>query len=160
MEVVRQNNFIVIQEDGVNKCVDQHLALCLIRNVHLSELFEEETKLFFGNSRLCQFLAGDLVLQFILCGFQSIQPFFGRTGQKSLLNGVQQIVNGGLCFSQLLLVQRKIDVFFILQGHQRGNNRVDGRVTHQHLHGCVDDHIFQPLLADGLFMAIGALFLD
>ena len=160
MEVVRQNNFIVIQEDGVNKCVDQHLALCLIRNVHLSELFEEETKLFFGNSRLCQFLAGDLVLQFILCGFQSIQPFFGRTGQKSLLNGVQQIVNGGLCFSQLLLVQRKIDVFFILQGHQRGNNRINGRVIHQHFHRCVDNHIFQPLLADGLFMTVGAFFLN
>lgn len=77
MEVVRQNNFIVIQEDGIDKCVDQHLALCLIRNIHLSELLKEETKLFFGNPRLCQFLAGDLVLQFILCGFQSIQPFLG-----------------------------------------------------------------------------------
>ena len=88
MEVVRQNNFIVIQEDGIDKCVDQHLALCLIRNVHLSELFEEETKLFFGNSRFCQFFNRDFVFEFIPRCFQLVQAIFGRSCEDTLLDGV------------------------------------------------------------------------
>lgn len=77
VEIVGQHHLVIIQENGVNKRINQHLALRFPGDVHLSEPFKEKAELFFGNPRLCQFLAGDLVLQFILCGLQSIQPFLG-----------------------------------------------------------------------------------
>lgn len=114
MEIVGQHHLVIIQENGVNKRINQHLALRFPGNIHLSKPFKKKAELFFGNSRFCQLFNRDFVFEFIPRCFQLVQALFCRSCEDTLLNGVQQIVNGGLCFSQLLLVQRKIDVFFIL----------------------------------------------
>ena len=88
VEIVSQHHLVIIQENGVDKRINQHLALRFPGDVHLSEPFKEKAELFFGNSRFCQFFNRDFVFEFIPQCFQLIQALFGRSCEDTLLDGV------------------------------------------------------------------------
>ena len=88
VEIVGQHHLVIIQENGVNKRINQHLALRFPGNIHLSKPFKEKAELFFGNSRFCQFFNRDFVFEFIPQCFQLVQALFGRSCEDTLLDGV------------------------------------------------------------------------
>ena len=87
VEIVSQHHLVIIQENGVNKRINQHLALRFPGNIHLSKPFKEKAELFFGNSRFFQLFNRDFVFEFIPRCFQLVQALFGRSCEDTLLNG-------------------------------------------------------------------------
>ena len=59
---------------------------------------------------------------------------------------------------KLLLIKRNVGVFLVLQFHHLGDDGLHSGIVFHKLHGLVDHKIFQPLFADGLFLAALVLF--
>ena len=87
-----------------------------------------------------------------------LQPLLGGTGQDSSLNRIQHILDTRFRIPELLLIEGKIGVLPVLQLHDLGNDGFHGGIVPDKLHGLVDHQIFQPLFADGLFLAALVLF--
>ena len=125
--------------------------------IQLAEFVQPEGDELRADSGLGDLFIGDLDLQILLGSFQFFQPALGGLGEDALLDGVQQILDAGFRFPELLLVQGKTGVFTILQIHHHGNDGFNGFVVHDHLHHFVDHQIFQPLFPNRLFLAVRPL---
>ena len=88
------------------------------------------------------------------------QPLFRRASQDTLLDGVEQIVDGGFCFAELLLIEWHVYVIPVLQIHEHGHDGLDCCIVHDHLHGLADHQILDPVLPDRLLVALGTLLFD
>ena len=153
-------HFIIVQENCVDKRINQHLPVFLFRHIQLTEPMQPEGHELGTDFRFCQLLQGNLVFQLVTAVLQFLQPSLGRLGENALLNGVEQVVDAHIDLTELLLVQGQIDVLPVLQVHKHGNNGFNGVVIVQHFHGGIDHQILDPLLADSLFVAVPTLFLD
>ena len=76
------------------------------------------------------------------------------------MNGIEQVIDSGFCFTKQLLIERHVHVVALLQVHQHGHDGFDSFVVHDHFHGFADNQILNPILLDGLFVTFRALFLD
>ena len=105
-----------------------------LREVKVSEAFQEETDEFFAYAGLCQLLQRDLVLQLVTRCLQFLQPAFRGFRQNALLDRVEQIVDAGVGLLELLLIHRQSHTLLILHGQHHRSDRVNGAVIRQHLH--------------------------
>ena len=103
--------------------------------------------------RLGQFFFGNLCFQVFLLGFEGFQTLFGGAGQDAGLDGVEHILDAGLGFSELLLVEGQAGALPVLQLHDRCHKGIDDCVVLDQLYGLVDHQVFQPLFANCLFVA-------
>ena len=154
------HHFIVIDENGVDKSVNQHLPVGLLPHVQLAEAVEPEGHKLGAHLGLRQLLTGDTGFQFLFCGFQFFQPSLCGLGKNTLLDGVQQVLNGDIRFPQLLFIQRQVHVFPVLQVHQHGHDGLYRLIVHHHLHGFAHHQILYPFLADGFLVALLPLLFD
>ena len=129
----------------------------LLPYIQLAEAVEPEGHKLGADLGLCQFLAGNLGFQFLFCGFQFFQTAFRGLGQDTLLDGVQEVLNGRVCFPQLLFIEGQVDILSVLQVHEHRHDGFNGGIVHHHLHGFVYHQIFNPFLADRLLVALGTL---
>ena len=74
------------------------------------------------------------------------------------MNRVEHILDTRFCIPELLLIEGKIGVLPVLQLHDLGDDGFHSGIVLDKLHGLVDHQIFQPLFADGLFLAALVLF--
>jgi hypothetical protein len=74
------------------------------------------------------------------------------------LNRVQHILDTRFRIPKLLLIEWNVSVLLILQFHHLGDDGFHSGIVFHKLHGLVDYQIFQPLFADGLFLAALVLF--
>ena len=125
--------------------------------IQLAEAVEPEGHKLGAHLGLRQFLAGNLGFQFLFRGFQFFQTAFRGLGQDTLLDGIQQVLNGRVHLPQLLFIERQVYILPVLQVHQHGYDGFNGSIVHHHFHGFADHQIFDPFLADRLLMAFGAL---
>ena len=125
--------------------------------IQFAEALEPEGHKLGADLGLCQLFAGNLGFQLLFCGLQLFQTAFRRLGQDTLLDGVQEVLNGCIRLPQLLFIERQIDILSVLQVHQHGHDGLNRRIVHHHSHGFADHQILDPLFADRLFMALGAL---
>ena len=131
----------------------------LLPYIQLAEAVEPEGHKLGADLGLCQFLAGNLGFQFLFCGFQFFQTAFRGLGQDTLLDGVQEVLNGRVCFPQLLFIEGQVDILSVLQVHEHRHDGFNGGIVHHHLHGFVYHQILNPFFLDGLFVTLGALLL-
>lgn len=66
----------------------------LLPHIQLAEAVEPEGHKLGADLGFRQLLAGNPGFQFLFCGFQFFQTAFRRLGQDTLLDGVQQVLNG------------------------------------------------------------------
>ena len=83
-----ENQFIIVQVNGVHKCVDQHFAVGLLMHIQLAEFVKPEGDELRADSGLGNLLIGDLDFQIFLCGFQLLQSALGGLGENALLDSV------------------------------------------------------------------------
>ena len=74
------------------------------------------------------------------------------------MNRVQHILDTRFRIPKLLLIEWNVGVLLILQFHHLGDDGFHSGIVFHKLHGLVDYQIFQPLFADGLFLAALVLF--
>ena len=158
--VKRQNQLVVIQKDRVDEGINEHFAMAFLPHVQLAEAMQPEGHELGIDFRLRQLLAGEFRFQIVASGFQLFQPLLRRARQDTLLDGVEQIIDGGFRLAELLLVKRYVHVVAFLQIHEHGHDSFNSFVVHHHFHGFGDDQIFNPFFPDGLFVTLRALLLD
>ena len=151
-------NLIIIQVNRIDEGIHQRLPLVFQAHVQLAEPQQPEPDELFGNFRLCQLFFCNTGLKLTLGFFQLLQPLLGGTGQDARLNCVQHILNTRFRIPELLLIEGNVGILLVLQIHHLGNDRFHGGIILDKLHGLVDHQIFQPLFADGLFLAALVLF--
>ena len=74
------------------------------------------------------------------------------------MNRVEHILDTRFRIPELLLIEGKVGVLPVLQLHDLSDNGFHCGIVPDKLHGLVDHQIFQPLFADGLFLAALVLF--
>ena len=146
-------NFFIIEINGVHERVDKRFPVAFHVRVELAEPGQPETNLIFTQPWPSDFFFGDPNLKFFLLGFQLFQTRFGGVGQHTCLNSVQHIFNAVLYLTHLLFQQWERGVFLILQLHHFRNDGINHGIILNQLHGFSYDQIFQPFLTDGLFLA-------
>ena len=134
--------------------------MALLPHVQLAEAVEPEGHKLCADLGLRQLFAGKPVLKLVAAVFQLLQPLLCGARQDALLNGVEQIADGGFRFTELLLIQRHVHIVPVLQVHQHGYDGLDCFVVHDHFHGFTDHQILDPFFPDGLLVALGALLFD
>lgn len=67
-------------------------------HVQLAEAVEPEGHKLGADFGLRQLLTGNAGFKFLLCGLQFLQPPLGGLGKDSLLDGVQQVLDGDIRF--------------------------------------------------------------
>lgn len=134
--------------------------MAFLPHVQLAEAVEPEGHKLCADLGLCQLFAGKPVLKLIAAVFQLLQPLLCGARQDTLLNGVEQIADGSIRFTELLLIQRHVHIVPVLQVHQHGYDGLDCFVVHDHLHGFADNQILDPFFPDGPLVALGALLFD
>ena len=107
---------------------------------------------------LCQLFFRNAGFKLSLGFFELLQPLLGGTSEDSGLNRVEHILDTRFRIPELLLIEGKIGVLPVLQLHNLGDDGFHGGIIPDKLHGLVDHQIFQPLFADGLFLAALVLF--
>ena len=75
------HHLVIVQENGVDKSVNQHLPVGLLPHIQLAEAVEPEGHKLGTDLGFRQFFAGNLSFQFLFCGFQFFQTTFRRLGQ-------------------------------------------------------------------------------
>ena len=83
-----ENQFIIVQVNGVHKCVDQHFAVGLLAYIQLTEFVQPEGDKLRADSGLGNLLIGDLDFQIFLGRFQFLQTGLGGLGENALLDSV------------------------------------------------------------------------
>ena len=134
------------------------MPLVFQAHVQLAKPQQPEPNEFFGHFRLRQLFFRNAGFKLTLGFFQLLQPLLGGTGQDSSLNRVQHILDTRFRIPKLLLIKGKVGVLLILQFHHLGDDGFHSGIVFHKLHGLVDYQIFQPLFADGLFLAALVLF--
>ena len=151
-------NLIIIQVNRIDKRIHQRLPLVFQAHVQLAEPQQPEPNEFFGHFRLRQLFFRNAGFKLTLGFFQLLQPLLGGTGQDTGLNRIQHILDTRFRIPKLFLIKRNVGVLFILQFHHLGDDGFHSGIVFHKLHGLVDYQIFQPLFADGLFLAALVLF--
>ena len=146
-------NLIIVEIDGIDEGVHQHLPLLRLGHIQLTEAKQPKPDELFFHLRLGQPFLGNAGLQFLPLFFQHFQPLLGGAGQNAHLDGVQHIGDADFRFLQLLFVDRQVGTLLILQLHDLGDDGIHGSVIFHQLHGFVDHQIFQPLFPHCLFVA-------
>ena len=129
----------------------------LLPHIQLAEPLQPEGDELGADPGLGQLLTGDPGLQILLVGFQFFQPCLGGLGEDSLLDGVQQILDGPVYLPQLLFVQGKVHILPVLQIHQHRHDGFNDLIVHDHLHGLVDHQVFDPVLPHRFLVALRPL---
>ena len=86
--IERNQNFFIIEINGVHERVDKRFPVAFHVRVELAEVGEPKFHKFCTDLRLCQLFFRDADFQFLLLGFQFFQASFGRAGQDALLNRI------------------------------------------------------------------------
>ena len=129
-------------------------------HVQLAETVEPEGHKLRADLGLRQLFAGKPVLKLVAAVFQLLQPRLCGARQDALLDGVEQIADGCVRFTELLLIQRHVHIVPVLQVHQHGYDGLGCFVVHDHFHGFTDHQILDPFFPDGPLVALGALLFD
>ena len=151
-------NLIIIQVNRIDEGIHQRLPLVFQAHIQLTEPQQPEPNEFFGHFRLRQLFFRNAGFKLTLGFFQLLQPLLGGTGQNSSLYRVQHILDTRFRIPKLLLIEWNVGVLLILQFHHLGDDGFHSGIVFHKLHGLVDYQIFQPLFADGLFLAALVLF--
>ena len=151
-------NLIIVQINRIDERIHQRLPLVFQAHVQFTEAHQPETDKFLFDFWLCQLFFRNAGFKLTLGFFELFQPFLGGTGEDSGLNCVEHILDTRFCIPELFLIERKVGVLSVLQLHDLGDNGFHGGIVFHKLHGLVDHQIFQPLFADGLFLAALVLF--
>ena len=151
-------NLIIIQINRIDEGIHQCLSLVFQAHIQLAEPQQPKPDKFFGHFRLRQLFFRNAGFKLTLGFFQLLQPLLGGTGQDARLNRIEHILNTRFRIPKLLLVEGNVGIFLILQFHHLGNDGFHGGIIPDKLHRLVHYQIFQPLFADGLFLAALVLF--
>ena len=151
-------NLIIIQINRIDEGIHQRLPLVFQAHVQLAEPEQPEPDELLRDLGLCQLLFCNAGFKLTLGFFQLLQPLLGGTGQDTGLNRIQHILDTRFRIPELLLVKGNVGILLVLQIHHLGNDGFHGGIILDKLHGLVDHQIFQPLFADGLFLAALVLF--
>ena len=151
-------NLIIIQVNRIDEGIHQRLPLVFQAHIQLTEPQQPEPDELLRDLGLCQLLFCNAGFKLTLGFFQLLQPLLGGTGQDSSLNRIEHILDTRFRIPKLLLIKRNVGVFLVLQFHNLGDDGLHSGIVFHKLHGLVDHKIFQPLFADGLFLAALVLF--
>ena len=151
-------NLIIVQINRIDEGIHQRLPLVFQAHIQLTEPQQPEPDELLRDLGLCQLLFRNAGFKLTLGFFQLLQPLLGGAGQNTSLNRIEHILDTGFCIPKLFLIKRNVGVLFILQFHHLGDDRFHGGIVLDKLHGLVDHQIFQPLFADGLFLAALVFF--
>ena len=151
-------NLIIIQVNRIDEGIHQCLPLVFQAHVQLAEPQQPEPDELFSHFRLCQLFFRNASFKLTLGFFQLLQPLLGGTGQDARLNRIEHILNTRFGIPELLLIEGNVGVLLVLQLHHLGDDGFHSGIVLDKLHGLVHHQIFQPLFADGLFLAALVLF--
>ena len=151
-------NLIVIQVNRIDEGIHQCLPLVFQAHVQLAKPQQPKPDELFSHFRLCQLFFRNAGFKLTLGFFELLQSLLGGTGQDSGLNRIEHILNTRFRIPELLLIEGKIGILPVLQLHDLGNDGFHCGIIPDKPHGLVDHQIFQPLFADGLFLAALVLF--
>ena len=151
-------NLIIVQVNRIDKRIHQRLPLIFQAHVQLTETEQPEPDKLFGYFRLCQLFFCNTGLKLTLGFFELLQPLLGGTGQDARLNRIEHILDTRFRIPELLFIKGNVGILLVLQFHHLGDDGFHGGIVFHKLHGLVDYQIFQPLFADGLFLAALVLF--
>ena len=151
-------NLIIIQINRIDEGVHQCLPLVFQAHIQLTEPQQPKPDKFFRDLGHCQLFFRNAGFKLTLGFFQLLQPLLGGAGQDSGLNRIQHILDTGFRIPKLLFIKGNVGVLLVLQFHHLGNDGLHSGIIFHKLHGLVDHQIFQPLFADGLFLAAFMLF--
>ena len=151
-------NLIIIQVNRIDEGIHQCLPLVFQAHVQLAKPQQPEPNELFGHFRLRQLFFRNAGFKLTLGFFQLLQPLLGGTGQDTSLNCIEHILDTRFRIPELLFIKRNVGVFLVLQFHHLGDDGFHSGIVFHKLHGLVDHQIFQPLFADGLFLAALVLF--
>ena len=129
------------------------MPLVFQTHIQLAEPQQPEPDELFSHFRLCQLFFCNAGFKLTLGFFQLLQPLLGGAGQNTSLYRVQHILDTRFRITKLLFIKGNVGVFLILQFHHLGDDGLHSGIVFHKLHGLVDHQIFQPLFADGLFLA-------
>ena len=151
-------NLIIVQINRIDERIHQRLPLVFQAHVQFTEAHQPETDKFLFDFWLCQLFFRNAGFKLTLGFFELFQPLLGGTGQDTGLNRIQHILDTRFRIPELLLVKGNVGILLVLQIHHLGNDGFHGGIILDKLHGLVHHQIFQPLFADGLFLAALVLF--
>ena len=151
-------NLIVIQVNCIDEGIHQCLPLVFQAHVQLAKPQQPEPNEFFGHFRLRQLFFRNAGFKLTLGFFQLLQPLLGGAGQDTGLNRIEHILDTGFRIPELLFIKGNVGILLVLQFHHLGDDGFHSGIVFHKLHGLVDHQIFQPLFADGLFLAALVLF--
>ena len=151
-------NLIIIQINRIDERIHQCLPLVFLAHIELAKPEKPEADELFRHFRLRQLFFRNAGFKLTLGFFELLQSFLGGTGEDSGLNRIKHILDTRFRIPELLLIEGKIGVLPVLQFHNLGDDGFHGGIIPDKLHGLVDHQIFQPLFADGLFLAALVLF--
>jgi hypothetical protein len=151
-------NLIIIQINRIDERIHQCLPLVFLAHIELAKPEKPEADELFRHFRLRQLFFRNAGFKLTLGFFELLQSFLGGTGEDSGLNRIEHILDTRFRIPELLLIEGKIGVLPVLQFHNLGDDGFHGGIIPDKLHGLVDHQIFQPLFADGLFLAALVLF--
>ena len=151
-------NLIIIQVNRIDERIHQCLPLVFQAHVQLAEPEQPEADKFLFDFGLCQLFFRNAGFKLTLGFFELLQPLLGGTGQDARLNRIEHILDTRFCIPELLLIERKVGTLPVLQLHDLSDDGFHCGIVPHKLHSLVDHQIFQPLFADGLFLATLLLF--
>ena len=134
------------------------MPLVFQAHVQFTEAHQPETDKFLFDFWLCQLFFRNAGFKLTLGFFQLLQPLLGGAGQDTGLNRIEHILDTGFCIPELLFIKGNVGILLVLQFHHLGDDGFHSGIVFHKLHGLVDHQIFQPLFADGLFLAALVLF--
>ena len=141
-------------DEGIYQC----LPLVFQAHIQLAEPEQPEPDELLRDLGLCQLLFCNAGFKLTLGFFQLLQPLLGGAGQDTGLNRIEHILDTGFCIPELLFIKGNVGILLVLQFHHLGDDGFHSGIVPDKLHGLVDHQIFQPLFADGLFLAALVLF--
>ena len=151
-------NLIIIQVNRIDEGIHQCLPLVFQAHVQLAKPQQPEPDELLCDLGLCQLFFRNAGFKFTLGFFQLLQPLLGGAGQDTGLNRIEHILDTGFCIPELLFIKGNVGILLVLQFHHLGDDGFHSGIVFHKLHGLVDHQIFQPLFADGLFLAALVLF--
>ena len=151
-------NLIIIQVNRIDEGIHQRLPLVFQAHIQLTEPQQPKANELLRDLGLRQLFFRNAGFKLTLGFFQLLQPLLGGTGQDTGLNRIEHILDTGFCIPELLFIKGNVGILLILQFHHLGDDGFHSGIVFHKLHGLVDHQIFQPLFADGLFLAALVLF--
>ena len=106
------HHFVVVDEDGVDEGINQHLAVGFLPHVQLAETVQPKGHKLGADLRLCPLPTSNSGFQLAFIGLQLLQSPLRGLGEDAFPDGVLEVLNG--CFGlpdALVLSNRKADRF-------------------------------------------------